>query len=188
MKHTVRKIFLNYEKEEEWLNEMSAKGMALIYYSWCRYVFEETPNNEYIYRIELLEKSPTSAESIPYIRFLEESGVECVASVLNWVYLRKKSTEGAFDIYSDIESKIRYYKRINVFYNTATLLELIIGLSNICIGVVNLKLGSEYIFPFGFINIIEGSLLVLLGLLFLRLGSQNRKRIKSLKLERAIRE
>ena len=66
MKHTVRKIFLNYEKEEEWLNEMSAKGMALIYYSWCRYVFEETQNNEYIYRIELLEKSPTSAESIPY--------------------------------------------------------------------------------------------------------------------------
>lgn len=33
MKHIVRKAYWNYEKEENWLNEMSAKGLALIDYS-----------------------------------------------------------------------------------------------------------------------------------------------------------
>jgi len=48
MKHIVRKAYWDYEKEEKWLNAMSAKGMALTDYSWCRYVFTETPCNEFI--------------------------------------------------------------------------------------------------------------------------------------------
>ena len=41
MKQVVWKAYYNYEKEENWLKEMSAKGMALISYSWCRYVLED---------------------------------------------------------------------------------------------------------------------------------------------------
>lgn len=52
MKHVVRKLFWDYEKEENWLNEMSAKGLVLSKYSWYSYEFLETPKNEYI-RIEL---------------------------------------------------------------------------------------------------------------------------------------
>ena len=29
MKHIVRKAYIDYEKEENWLNEMSAKGYEL---------------------------------------------------------------------------------------------------------------------------------------------------------------
>lgn len=90
MKYIVRKAYWDYEKEEKWLNEMSAKGMALTDYSWCRYVFKEEANNQYTYRIELLKDMPTHPESIAYLRFLEESGVECVATYMRWAYLRKK--------------------------------------------------------------------------------------------------
>lgn len=46
MSHVVRKYFADFEKEEQWLNDMSAKGLALVEYSWARYVFEESaPGN-----------------------------------------------------------------------------------------------------------------------------------------------
>jgi len=53
----VWKAFLDYEKEEKWLNEMVAKGFAMTAYSWCHYTFENCVPGEYIYRIELLEHS-----------------------------------------------------------------------------------------------------------------------------------
>jgi hypothetical protein len=189
MDHVIRKIYYDYEKEENWLNEMSAKGMALTNYSWCKYVFTETPSNEYIYRLELLENLPTHSKSIEYIKFLEETGVECIATYMRWLYLRKKSSEGAFDIYSDIESKIKHYNRINVIWNTVMCLEFIASLFNIVIGistfVIGYKLGT---FRIGNFNILLSLPTFLFGLLFLSLGWQNRKKIKKLKLEKSIRE
>jgi hypothetical protein len=187
MKHIVRKAYWDFEKEEKWLNEMSAKGMALTDYSWCRYVFTETPNNEYTYRIELLEHLPSHAESIAYIRFLEESGVECVATYWRWMFLRKKSSEGSFDIYSDIESKIKQYKRIYLFWNTFMWIEFILGFINIIIGTINLNIENK-LGNFSVGNIIEGFLLTLLGLFFFKLGSPIRKKIRRLQQEKAIRE
>ena len=187
MKHIVWKASWNYEKEEKWLNEMSAKGMALTDYSWCRYVFTETPNNEYIYRLELLEHLPTHAESIAYIKFLEENGVECVATYMRWIILRKKSSEGAFDIYSDIESKIKHYKRINVTWNTVMWVEFVGGLSNLVIGIVNMNIGYR-LGDFTMGNLFIGGSLVLLGLLFFKLGLPIKKKIKKLEREKAITE
>lgn len=187
MKHIVWKAFYDFEKEEIWLNEMSAKGMALSDYSWCRYVFQETPNSEYSYRVELLEYLPKHAESIAYLRFLEENGVECAAMYWRWVYLRKKTSEGAFELYSDIKSKINYYKRILLFWTTFMWLELIIGALNISVGLAtiftNHSLGDA-----PFINFIGGALLMLLGLYFYLLGSPIRKRVKKLKSEMLISE
>lgn len=189
MEHIVRKIYYDYEKEENWLNEMSAKGLALTGYSWCKYVFTETANNEYTYRLELLENSPKHADSIAYIKFLEETGVEYVAKYLRWVYLRKKSSEGAFNIYSDIESKINHYNRINVIWNFVMCLEFVAALFNIVIGIVNLKLSYNlWNFIMGNVNIFISIPATLFGLLFLRLGSQNRKKIKKLKQEMSISE
>ena len=88
MKHVVHKAMWDYEKEEQWLNEMSAKGLAFTDYTWCRYVFAEAPANQYIYRIELLEYIPSHPESQTYLRFLEENGVVVVSSYMRWVYLR----------------------------------------------------------------------------------------------------
>ena len=182
MKHIIWKAYWDCEKEEKWLNEMVAKGMALTDYSWCRYVFEETPNNQYTYRIELLENMPTHPESIAYLKFLEESEVECVATYMRWVYLRKKTSEGSFQIYTDIESKIKHYKRINTFWNTLMFVEFAAGLSNLSIGLINHNIGEKL----G--NLSIGFCLILLGFLFFRLGLPIRKKIKKLEQEKTIRE
>ncbi|MDD3169048.1 MAG: DUF2812 domain-containing protein [Eubacteriales bacterium] len=63
---------------------------------------------------------PSSCESKSYIRFLEETGVEHVASIFRWIYVRKKVSDGALDLYSDIGSKIRYMKRLRAFFISMT--------------------------------------------------------------------
>ena len=61
MRKIIKKMFWawEFEKEEKWLNEMSAKGLALVDYSWCRYSFEENEPGEYTNKIQLLEHRPT---------------------------------------------------------------------------------------------------------------------------------
>lgn len=188
MKHIVRKIYFDYEKEEKWLNEMSAKGMALTAYSWCRYGFTETLNNEYTYRIQLLENLPTHPESITYIKFLEESGVECVATYMSWIYLRKKSSEGSFDIYSDIESKIKHYRRIWLLFNTVMCIEFSVGATNLVSVILNLNIENQYGYLIGMGNVVAGFLTTLLGIVFLRVSYKIRKKIKKLEKEKRIRE
>lgn len=184
MKHIVRKAYWDYEKEEKWLNKMSAMGYALTDYSWCRYVFTEAPKNEYTYRIELLKNKPTHPESVAYIRFLEENGVECVATYFNWIYLRKKTSDGPFDIYTDLDSKVNHYKRVYSIWNTLMWMEFAIGILNIIAGSINLE--REY--KPGLSNVIAGSLLLLIGILFLKLCLPLRKKIIKLKQEKTIRE
>ncbi len=117
MKHIVRKFFSigAFEEEEQWLNQMAAKGMILTGVGFCKYFFEEGTPGEYVYRLELLKNWPSHTESIAYISFLEDMGIEQVGSHLRWVYFRRKSTEGAFDIFSDIDSRISHYQRITRF-------------------------------------------------------------------------
>lgn len=119
MKHTIYKFFSigAYEKEEKWLNGMAAKGMMLTDVNGCRYVFEQDTPGKYIYRLELLEYVPSNAESIAYIKFLEDAGVEFVGAFLRWAYFRRQSHEGTFELYSDIESKIKHFKRITLIAN-----------------------------------------------------------------------
>lgn len=120
MKHTVYRYFSigAYEKEEAWLNEMAAKGMLLTDIGLCRYVFTEGMPGSYIYRIELLKELPSHAESIAYLRFLEETGIEFVGSCVRWAYFRRPASDGPFALYSDTESKIRHFKRITAIANT----------------------------------------------------------------------
>lgn len=48
MKQVIRKLFINFEKEEKWINNIAAKGLNFIDYSFSRYLFEEGTPGEYI--------------------------------------------------------------------------------------------------------------------------------------------
>jgi hypothetical protein len=114
MRFTAHKAFFawDFEEEEKWINEMAAKGMNLQGVGFCKYVFEEGTPGEYQYHLEWLKNRPNHPESVSYIRFLEETGAEHVGSFKNWIYLRKKRADGAFDLFSDLDSRIDHFKRI----------------------------------------------------------------------------
>jgi hypothetical protein len=183
MKHIVRKAYWDYEKEEKYLNEMSAKGFALIDYSWCRYVFEEAPKGQYIYRLELLENPVTHPESQNYIKFMEETGAEFVVSYMRWVYFRKKAADGEFNIYSDIDSKINHYKRILVLFFAVMAMNLFPGLTNLILHISESTKGT------GSFNIYSGIPSISVGMFFLIfLVMPLTKKIYALKKEKSIRE
>ena len=108
----VWKWFADFEKEEAWLNGMSARGWGMESFFLGFYTFRECDFNEYIYRIELLEKSASHPESARYLAFMGETGAETVATWARWVYFRRPASEGDFDIYTDVESRIKHYRRI----------------------------------------------------------------------------
>ena len=95
MRKVIHKLFWAWEfdKEEVWLNEMAAEGMALVGVGWCRYEFEPCAPGEYTVRIQLLEKVPNDAQSADYLAFLEETGAEHVGTWMRWVYLRRKTAD-----------------------------------------------------------------------------------------------
>ncbi|WP_042355613.1 DUF2812 domain-containing protein [Bacillus rubiinfantis] len=134
MERTIHKAFFDFEKEEKFLNRMAANGLALKQYSWCKYVFEDTPKGEYTYRLELLKHPLDHQESQDYIQFMEETGAELVTSYHRWAYFRKKSTDGPFTIFSDNVSIINHYQRILVFFLLVIAFNFIIGFYNLFTG------------------------------------------------------
>ena len=180
MKKVIHKWFwaFDFEKEEKWLNEMSAKGLHLDGVGFCKYIFKEGIPGEYTYHLELLENMPATPQSEQYIRFLEETGVEHVGSFFRWVYFRKKAADGEFKLFSDIDSRVKHLKRLTTMFGIVGMAEYVITFSNIMTYLEERQTGS----------LIGAFLTTACGLLltyaFLRIYRQIRK----LKKERLIRE
>lgn len=170
MRKTMYRYFSiwGFDKEERWLNEMAAKGLALVDASLCKYTFEETQPGEYGLRLELLENVPGHVESQHYIRFVEESGAEYLGSVNRWVYFRKPKAQGSFELYSDYASRLAHMKRISVLSLVLVAILLFFALSNLTLYFTIHQLP---------VNLWIGSFLLGLALLFC-LGSWKIHRIK----------
>ena len=98
---------MDFEKEEKWINEMSAKGLHLLKSNGIKYTFEKGTISEYIYRIEYIQNQKSD-----YLEFLEELNIEYISFVNGYAYLRKRTTEGTFEIYTDNNSKLKHINKI----------------------------------------------------------------------------
>jgi len=172
------RLFIDYEKEEYWLNQMAAKGYNLINYFLGLYTFDIEQPGKYIYRIELLDSLPFASSSIRYITFLKEMGIEHISSHFRWVYFRKLATEGPFDIYSDIDSRILHYSRIVKLYG-------IVGLSNLVISISNFSL---WLSEASTLNLKLAPLNLLASFILIFGANSCIKKIRRLKKERQLRE
>ena len=186
MKTIVWKAYINYEKEEDWLNSMAAKGLAFKDFFLFRYVFEDCMPGEYTYRLELLNNHAAHPESKNYINFMAENGVEHISSWHRWVYFRKRSADGSFEIYSDIDSRIKHYQRIALLWFFIMIMLILAGISNIHTGI---ELG--HIFGTnspGMFNLVVGIIVLFLGVVILLTWNQLRLKIKKLRREQTLRE
>ena len=114
----------DYEKEERWLNEKAMNGWALADVGFCRYTFERCEPGEYTIRLEMHPADQS------YREFMEETGAEFVARLFAWVYFRRKTELGPFDLFSDIDSRISHLQRIGRML-------AVIGFANLLMGLVN---------------------------------------------------
>ncbi len=125
-RRTVWKVFLvwDFEKEEQWLNEMALEGWALVAVGLCRYTFERCRPGQYIIRLEM------HGVDDGYIRFMEQTGAVYIGRMIQWIYFRRSAELGPFDIFSDVDSKITHLQRIGWSLS-------MIGFANLLIGCVN---------------------------------------------------
>ena len=113
-----------FEKEEEWLNEKAANGWVLESVGFCKYTFVRCEPGEYTVRTEM------HAYDDQYVKFMEETGAEYVGRMMMWIYFRKKTADGPFDLFSDIDSRISHLNRIG------RMLTMVCG-ANLAIGILN---------------------------------------------------
>lgn len=148
MRKVIHKVFFvwNYEKEEAWLNEMAAQGLALVAVGFCRYEFEDCVPGEYKIALDYLYKS--CAENQKYVEFLEDTGAEHVGTIVRWAYFRKKTAE-PFSILSDNCSKIALFTRIMRMLLAA----MILNLYAFCFNIGNYFSYRDPVFLLSFINL-----------------------------------
>ena len=168
MRKVIHKWFLDWEKEEKWVNEMAAKGLALTAIGLGRFEFEECDPGEYRYRCELLKNLPNHPESEQYIRFVESTGAEHAASWMRWVYFRKKTADGEFELFSDNASKISHLGTILALIGVITLLNLFAGAYNIILALV-------FSSPVNLMGIFNIALGIFLGALFVKYFRRRQK-------------
>nr|WP_106779055.1 DUF2812 domain-containing protein [Lysinibacillus timonensis] len=168
------RFFIDYEKEEQWVNKMSQSGWHLTKYGIGYFKFEKGEPGKYIYRNELLTSINTKDNSKEYIAFLQETGVELVSKSFSWAYFRKESIEGNFELYSDTSSKLDYLNRIYYLFLFVFLLNFFIGLLNVMdfINITKTLSINDYV---GFFNLLAA---FIIGIPLYRVV-QKRKDLKS---------
>ena len=132
------KLFLVYDfdKEEEWLNEMAMQGWVLVEIGFCKYVFERSEPGEYIIKLAFVDGSTED-----YISLVRESGGEYIGNFLKWAFFRRKSEYGNFELNSDKDSRIRMLRSVGKMLSVVGYVNLGIGTVNVIngmtVGVVN---------------------------------------------------
>ncbi|MCT4785907.1 DUF2812 domain-containing protein, partial [Exiguobacterium aestuarii] len=62
--------------------------------------------------------------------FMTEVGIEVVDTSYRWVFLRKRTSDGPFQLYSDFDSMIQRETRIIQLYGTVLLANFVVVLAN----------------------------------------------------------
>lgn len=137
MRTTIRKWFWAWEfdQEEKWLEEMAAKGQALVSARYATYEFEECTPGEYAVRLEMLEHTPDSEEGKQYIEFVESTGAEYIGHVMKWVYFRKKTADGPFELHGDNATRIKHLGGIIRLLKPLMAVNVGMGAYNLSIGI-----------------------------------------------------
>lgn len=132
------RMYFNKDKETGWLNEMAERGYAMTAFFANFYTFEECAPGEYIYQIDFNQEFGHVHSA--YREFMRETDVEIVCVWGFWIFLRKKAADGPFELYSDVESTIVHYERIQRAFKRFRRLELICLLIEICCGLFRVRI------------------------------------------------
>ncbi len=124
------RIYLDKEAEEKWLNQMAADGWAMESFFGGIYQFSACEKGAYTYRVDFGDKLFSISED--YRELMQDAGIQIIQTWGYWVILRKKTSEGAFMLYTDIE----HYQKIRRMFKIVTIIELICLFIELYVGAV----------------------------------------------------
>ena len=105
----------DYEKEENFLNEMARAGWNLSAVGFCRYIFRRGTPGEYIYKLDMVERTESDEVKESYFNFLTDCGIRVVGEFKDWIYLQKRAVDGPFDTKNDTYAKLRQVNKVYSF-------------------------------------------------------------------------
>lgn len=117
------KLYFDKDKETRWLNDMADQGWAMNGFFAGFYRFEPCEKGKYTYQIDFGNEFFSVSDD--YREFMSDSDIEIIQSWGFWVFLRKLSSEGEFQLYTDVDSQIEHYKKIRNMFKAVTVIELI---------------------------------------------------------------
>ncbi|MCI9057851.1 MAG: DUF2812 domain-containing protein [Oscillospiraceae bacterium] len=124
------KFTFDKDEEQAWLNDYARQGWAMVSFFAGLVTFVPCEPGEFIYQIDLLPGTGLRADGFEgYREFMEETGVEVVERWARWVYLRKRSADGPFEVYSDAASLAAMYRRIRAMFLWVLALEFCCGIT-----------------------------------------------------------
>lgn len=107
------KFFIDFEKEEQWLNGMAKRGFALAGKS-IAYVFDRAEPEDAVIKIDF-RQFKSRADFEDYLALFEDSGWKHVAGSKSSgsQYFRKIDETVSDDIFSDADSRAGRYQRLS---------------------------------------------------------------------------
>lgn len=136
------RLYFDKDAETAWLNEMCAQGWAMQGFFAGFYTFEKCEPGKYLYQVDFREKFFRVTEE--YRELMNDMGVTIIQNWGYWVILRKDAKDGAFELYTDVESKIEHYTKIRNLFKIVTIVELLCFF----VEVMTACAGNSFALPF----------------------------------------
>ena len=97
--------FVDFDKEEQWLNDMAKQGWAFWHTNGVIYRFKQSKPEEFIYQIDFDEKKKDGIED--YVVFRSSCGDQFVHQWKNKIYWKRETTSGPFEAENNVAAKLR---------------------------------------------------------------------------------
>ncbi|MCI6997255.1 MAG: DUF2812 domain-containing protein [Eubacterium sp.] len=117
------RLYFDKDAETRWLNDMAEQGWAMKSFFAGFYSFERCEPGQYMYQVDFGNRFFSVSEE--YREFMQETGVEIVQPWGFWIILRKKAGEGAFELYTDVDSTIEHYTKIRRMFKAVAVVEIL---------------------------------------------------------------
>ncbi|MCM1214500.1 MAG: DUF2812 domain-containing protein [Lachnospiraceae bacterium] len=141
------RFYLDKDKETTWLNSMVREGWAASGFFAGFYRFDPCEKGAYQYQVDFTDR--LFSVSNDYREFMQEMGVEIVANWGFWTFLRRPASEGAFELYTDVDSQIEHYTKIRRMFKVAAVLELLCFFMELLAAYNGFPLGYAFAFLVG---------------------------------------
>ncbi|MFG6368575.1 MAG: DUF2812 domain-containing protein [Lachnospiraceae bacterium] len=133
------RLYLDKDAKEQWLNQMAAEGWAMETFFAGIYQFTACEKGAYTYRVDFGDR--LFSVSNDYRELMQDAGIQIIQTWGYWVILRKKASEGAFALYTDLASSIEHYQKIRRMFRVVTILEMICLFVELYVGAKGIMLG-----------------------------------------------
>ena len=131
------RFYINFEKEEKWLNEMAKQGLELSGKSFA-YKFNKIMPNDITIKIDYRTFKKTS-DFEDYLTLFRDSGWEHIAGskASGAHYFKKVNESEDADIFSDVTSKALRYKRLSNMWITTAISYIPIFIALVLTGTID---------------------------------------------------